>query len=103
MDKLESNEKIDDQQLEQIERDVLIQSTCDTVVPKLVDADLPVFGTLLAGVFPGVDLQKIQAQQLREHIVALCAERGLIATEGWLEKVLQIYQVQQHRHGLMMV
>ena len=47
MDKLECNEKIDDQQLEQIERDVLIQSTCDTVVPKLVDADISVFAHFL--------------------------------------------------------
>jgi dynein heavy chain 1 len=89
--------------LEELEKDVLIQSTCDTVVPKLVSEDIPVFSTLLGGVFPGIELQKIQEAKLREIIPEVCKEHKLIVEEPWMEKALQLYQVQKLRHGVMLV
>ena len=39
--------------MESVEREVLIRSTNNTVVPKLVSEDLALYENLLAAVFPG--------------------------------------------------
>lgn len=92
-----------DQSLEAVELEVLIRSMCDTVVPKLVAEDLPVYSTLLGGVFPGVTLRPIGEKTLRQHIDDVCKEQLFVPSESWVEKTLQLYQVQQLRHGVMMV
>lgn len=35
------------------EEGILIQSLCDTLVPKLIAQDIPLLESLLQGVFPG--------------------------------------------------
>jgi dynein heavy chain 1 len=35
------------------EQNILIQSLCDTLVPKLIAQDIPLLENLLSGVFPG--------------------------------------------------
>lgn len=40
---------------------------------------------------------------LKEAIVAVCNKRRLVADGPWLEKVVQLYQIQTIHHGLMMV
>lgn len=45
----------------------------------------------------------LQLATLRERIEELCAVRHLVAGEAWVEKTLQLYQIQQLRHGVMMV
>jgi len=89
--------------LASIERNVLIMSTCCTVVPKLVAEDLIIFRSLLQGIFPGSDLAPVEEAILREKILKLCAERGYVPEERWLEKVLQLKQVLALRHGVMLV
>jgi dynein heavy chain 1 len=86
-----------------VERSVLLRSFCDTVVPKLVAEDIPVFETLLSGVFPGVELKPIQEEKLRENIGIVCKKMLLIEHEKWVDKALQLYQVQILCHGVMMV
>jgi len=47
---------------------VLLRSLCNTVVPKLLADDLPLFHALLTNVFPGVDLVPLPMEALREQI-----------------------------------
>lgn len=37
------------------------------------------------------------------HIKAVCDESHLVADDIWLQKVVQLYQIQNIQHGLMMV
>lgn len=60
------------------ERALLLQSTCATVVPKLVPHDLPVFRSLLQGVFPGADVTSVEEAELRAAIAAACERRQLV-------------------------
>ncbi|GAA5960288.1 hypothetical protein JCM21900_000936 [Sporobolomyces salmonicolor] len=92
-----------EESIEVAEQEILIQSVTETIVPKLVAEDVPLLTSLLADVFPGVDYVPVNLDKLKEHIMAVCAERHLVADEIWLQKVVQLYQIQNIQHGLMMV
>jgi dynein heavy chain 1 len=42
-------------------------------------------------------------EDLRKHVMDICAERRLVPSEKWVAKLLQLYQIQKIQHGLMMV
>jgi dynein heavy chain 1, cytosolic len=44
----------------ELERDVLLKSACSTMLPKLVSEDCVLFGALLAGVFPGCCVGRVE-------------------------------------------
>ncbi|KAG0726862.1 Dynein heavy chain, cytoplasmic [Chionoecetes opilio] len=91
------------------EQEILIQSVCETMVPKLVAEDIPLLFSLLSDVFPGIDYTRAQMSGLKEKIRKVCAEQFLVCGEGeeqgshWMDKVLQLYQISNLNHGLMMV
>ena len=85
------------------ERDVLIKSACDSVVPKLVSEDIPIFTSLLQAVFPGSELPKSNDKLLLAAVAAVCEEDSLELCPGWTDKILQLKQVLDMRHGVMMV
>ncbi|RVE54307.1 hypothetical protein evm_001134 [Chilo suppressalis] len=91
------------------EQDILIQSVCETMVPKLVAEDIPLLFSLLNDVFPNVGYTRAEMTGLKNEIRAVCAEDFLVCGEGdeqgstWMEKVLQLYQICKLNHGLMMV
>ena len=96
------------------EQEILIQSVCETMVPKLVAEDIPLLFSLLSDVFPGIKYTRAEMKGLKEQIMKVCREMYLVCdyeseTSGednassWMAKVLQLYQISQLNHGLMMV
>ncbi|XP_033735277.1 cytoplasmic dynein 1 heavy chain 1-like isoform X2 [Pecten maximus] len=91
------------------EQEILIQSVMETMVPKLVAEDIPLLNSLLSDVFPGVDYNPAEMSNLRQEIKRVCQEMYLVYGEQdeqgahWVDKVLQLYQITQLHHGLMMV
>ncbi|KAL5291956.1 DYNC1H1 family protein [Megaselia abdita] len=100
------------------EQEILIQSVCETMVPKLVAEDIPLLFSLLSDVFPNITYTRAEMKGLKEEIRKVCAEQYLVCGEGeeqgaawmekgfgetWVEKVLQLYQISNLNHGLMMV
>ncbi|XP_075232643.1 dynein heavy chain, cytoplasmic isoform X3 [Lycorma delicatula] len=91
------------------EQEILIQSVCETMVPKLVAEDIPLLFSLLNDVFPQVQYTRAEMTGLKEQIRKVCQEEYLVCGEGdeqggpWMEKVLQLYQICNLNHGLMMV
>uniref|UniRef100_A0AC34GH87 Dynein heavy chain hydrolytic ATP-binding dynein motor region domain-containing protein n=1 Tax=Panagrolaimus sp. ES5 TaxID=591445 RepID=A0AC34GH87_9BILA len=92
------------------EQQILIQSICETLVPKLVSEDITLLRSLLQDVFPDVEYQPKKMESLRDAIGKVCdqlmlsygvnkEERGQL----WIEKVLQLYQITNLNHGLMLV
>lgn len=47
---------------------ILIQSVCETMVPKLVAEDIPLLFSLLSDVFPGKEYQRADMAELKKHI-----------------------------------
>ena len=91
------------EQLDSDEVNVMIQSALETVIPKLIAEDIKVFKSLLEGVFPGASLEAFQNQSLTAKLEELCAAKNLENSPLWITKILQLYQVQNMRHGVMMV
>ncbi|RIA96574.1 dynein heavy chain [Glomus cerebriforme] len=85
------------------EQEIVIQSIRETIVPKLVADDIPLLSSLLADVFPGVEYRPVDLDKLTNEIQLVCQEKRLLNGEMWMEKVLQLYQIQNLHHGLMMV
>ncbi|XP_040576126.1 dynein heavy chain, cytoplasmic [Lepeophtheirus salmonis] len=92
------------------EQEILIQSICETMVPKLVAEDIPLLFSLLSDVFPGVNYTPSQMDKLKSEIKKVCKEEFLVCNEeedeeghAWLDKILQLYQITNLNHGLMMV
>lgn len=54
-------------------------------------------------VFPGVEYLPVNLDVLKAKIAEVCAERRLVVGEAWLDKVIQLYQIQNISHGLMLV
>jgi dynein heavy chain 1 len=85
------------------EQGILIQSVCENVIPKLVADDIPLFRNLLSDVFPGAEAYSADMKEIREHILLICKRRALVPAPDFVEKLLQLYQVQILRHGVMLV
>eukprot|EP00923_Selenidium_pygospionis_P010873 GHVN01019032.1.p1 GENE.GHVN01019032.1~~GHVN01019032.1.p1 ORF type:complete len:2863 (-),score=448.94 GHVN01019032.1:301-8082(-) len=73
------------------------------MVPKLVAQDVPLLRSLLSGVFPGADIVSVDEKLLEDEIRKLCQVRHLLPRPTWLNKVLQLYQIQKLNHGVMLV
>lgn len=75
------------------EQEILIQSVCETMVPKLVAEDIPLLFSLLSDVFPNVGYTRAEMKGLKEEIRKVCQEDYLVCGEGdeqgaaWMEKV----------------
>ena len=81
------------------EQEILIQSVCETMVPKLVAEDIPLLFSLLSDVFPGIEYTRAQMLKLKEQIRKVCKEQFLVCGEGeqegahWMEKVRNVYNI----------
>uniref|UniRef100_A0A182S5H5 Uncharacterized protein n=1 Tax=Anopheles maculatus TaxID=74869 RepID=A0A182S5H5_9DIPT len=75
------------------EQEILIQSVCETMVPKLVAEDIPLLFSLLSDVFPNVGYTRAEMKGLKDEIRKVCSEEYLVCGEGdeqggaWMEKV----------------
>ncbi|KNZ50938.1 dynein heavy chain 1, cytosolic, partial [Puccinia sorghi] len=98
-----ATESLSDVSDRQAEQEILIQSVTETIVPKLVADDVPLLSSLLADVFPGIEYSPSDLDELKAHICAVAAESHLVVGDVWFQKVLQLYQIQNIQHGLMMV
>ncbi|TKR93274.1 hypothetical protein L596_007763 [Steinernema carpocapsae] len=91
-----------------VEQQILIQSVCETLVPKLVSEDIALLFSLLQDVFPNITYKENEMKDLRAEIGRVCDQLMLCySQEGlgkiWLDKVLQLYQITNLNHGLMLV
>ena len=104
-EKEEKKEKEQKNSLSSIELSVLMQSVCETILPKLVSNDIHLFHNLLKSVFPSATISSNENQKLTQHIQDICQlqEYNYVPVNSWMEKVMQLYQVQHLRHGVMMV
>lgn len=75
----------------------------DSFVPRLVADDLVLLNSLLNDVFPNAAYNRPSMTRLREEIERVATEMFLVCDALWIEKVLQLYQITNLNHGLMLV
>ncbi|KAK3049595.1 Dynein heavy chain, cytoplasmic, partial [Coniosporium uncinatum] len=86
-----------------VEPQIIVQSLRETMAPKLIRSDVEIMLRIEAETFPGVAYVPAPLDDLEQAIRAVAAEDRLVVSDAWMTKVIQLYQIQQLHHGLMMV
>jgi len=85
------------------EQQLLLRALRDVNVPKFLKDDLPLFENIISDLFPDIERPQINYGDLLDGIKRACAKHNLQPTDPFIQKVLQLYDTIQVRHGLMIV
>ncbi|KAK9240220.1 dynein heavy chain, N-terminal region 1-domain-containing protein [Lipomyces kononenkoae] len=85
------------------EDEMVLQSIHESIAPKLVGEDSQIFVQLEEDAFPGIKYIPEDLTGLLSSIVKIATDNGLMVADKWLTKCLQLYQIQNIHHGVMMV
>ncbi|KAF4522383.1 hypothetical protein B566_EDAN012965 [Ephemera danica] len=99
---LKLNDTSGSQSLED-ESKLVLRAIIDVNRPKFLAEDVPLFEGIVADLFPGVDLPPPDRGELLEALYVELKLRNLQATDWYLEKLIQLYEMILVRHGLMLV
>ncbi|KAJ6144523.1 hypothetical protein N7470_008418 [Penicillium chermesinum] len=88
---------------EVIEPQIIVQSLRETIAPKLVQEDVERMMEIQLEDFPGVDYVPANYQDLTDAIRSIAREQHYVDSDTWVTKALQLYQIQNIHHGVMMV
>lgn len=75
----------------------------DVNVPKFLKDDLPLFENIISDIFPGVERPKVNYGNLTDGLTKACKQFNLQETEVFRNKIFELYDTIQVRHGLMLV
>ena len=100
---IEGKGDLEGEVLAEEEKKALIVGACNNVLPKLIAEDMVIFSDVLETVFPGSKVSKMDDDRLRVEMEKICMEKGLVAAEGFIQKMLQLKLVTEMRHGVMVV
>jgi dynein heavy chain len=85
------------------EEQLLLRALRDVNVPKFLKDDLPLFENIIQDLFPGVEKPRIDYGKLLDSVINNAKKVRLQPCKPFLEKVTQLYDTIQVRHGLMLV
>jgi dynein heavy chain 1 len=86
-----------------MEPQIIVQSLRETIAPKLIRSDVEIMRSIEKDSFPGVEYIPASLDKLTEAIRNCAAQSKLVANDTWMTKILQLYQIQNLHHGVMMV
>lgn len=88
---------------EEDENKLVLQAILDSNIPKFLIEDIPLFLGITSDLFPNTELEEIQHAELKGFISEVLDDLGLVWKKEFATKVLQLYDILQVRHGMMLV
>lgn len=85
------------------EHQLLLRALRDVNVPKFLKDDIPLFENIILDLFPGVERPVVDYGNLASAITKACIFYNVQEADLFLQKVYQLYDTCQVRHGLMIV
>jgi dynein heavy chain len=87
------------------EDQLLLRALEDVNVPKFVKEDIPLFRNIISDLFPRTTRPKIDYGDLLNEVDKVCesSQYNLIPSQAFKDKIIQLYDTLQVRHGLMIV
>lgn len=82
---------------------LLMRTLRDMNTAKLAAEDAPLFGALVADLFPGLTAEAAPAVDVLAAVKKVARDRGLQEHGPWLDKCMQLYETTLVRHGIMLV
>ena len=85
------------------EHQLLLRALRDVNVPKFLKDDIPLFENIILDLFPGVERPKVNYGNLATAITEACKFYNVQEVDLFNQKIMQLYDTIQVRHGLMIV
>jgi dynein heavy chain len=85
------------------EEQLLYKALIDVNVPKFMNDDIPLFSNIVKDLFPSLVVLDQRNNKLNDAINISCRNLNMKPEKKFIEKILQLYDTIQVRHGLMLV
>lgn len=85
------------------EDQIVLSAMTDVNEPKFLQADLLLFKGIVSDLFPTTEKKEVDYSSFKEAISKSCEKVNMQPVEGFVTKVIQLYETTVVRHGLMLV